>query len=261
MSIFEDIIKSAKNKLHLPKQWLSKKKTPKKPEAPKLKSVFGDLACPQLAKSDKNFLLPIAKKQSASKKTKDKTSSPKIKESQRRDLTACTKKEEKRLFRIKNNFKRHTPAGRYRNTNHRSSETFEAFSKLPELCSDLRLIPYSSSLNFNNSSSDLFYGKNNQKDKRPFAALYPQYEKHVNDAARETGVPALLIWSIMFNESGGDPNAVSSAGAQGLMQLMPGTARELGVRDPFDPRENISAAARYLEKLLNRYQSYPGCHG
>jgi hypothetical protein len=54
-------------------------------------------------------------------------------------------------------------------------------------------------------------------------------------------------------ESGFDPRAVSPKGALGLMQLMPGTARELGVSDPFDPAQSVRGGARYLRRLLDRF--------
>ena len=63
--------------------------------------------------------------------------------------------------------------------------------------------------------------------------------------------PALLR-AIARVESGGDPAAVSRAGAEGLMQLMPATARRFGVRDPFDPVENLLGAARYISYLARR---------
>jgi hypothetical protein len=64
---------------------------------------------------------------------------------------------------------------------------------------------------------------------------------------------AELVLRIIEAESGGDPRAVSPKGAQGLMQLMPETARALGVQDPFDPVQNIEGGVRYLSHLLQRF--------
>ncbi len=64
-----------------------------------------------------------------------------------------------------------------------------------------------------------------------------------------------LIYAIIKAESGGNRYAVSSAGARGLMQLMPGTAREMGVKDIFDPAENIAGGTQYLAKLLNLFDN------
>jgi soluble lytic murein transglycosylase-like protein len=62
-----------------------------------------------------------------------------------------------------------------------------------------------------------------------------------------------LLASVVRAESGGQVRAVSHAGAQGLMQLMPGTANELGVKDAFQPEENVAGGTAYLDELLTRY--------
>lgn len=67
------------------------------------------------------------------------------------------------------------------------------------------------------------------------------------------GVDPRLIMAIITVESGGDEKAVSPAGASGLMQLMPGTQRHLGVRDAFDPEENVEGGVRYFRALMDRY--------
>jgi soluble lytic murein transglycosylase-like protein len=76
----------------------------------------------------------------------------------------------------------------------------------------------------------------------------------ISRAARAHGVEEGLIRSVIRTESAFNPRAVSPAGAQGLMQLMPGTARDLGVNNPFDPEQNVMAGTRYLRQLLDRYQ-------
>jgi soluble lytic murein transglycosylase-like protein len=71
-------------------------------------------------------------------------------------------------------------------------------------------------------------------------------------AADKYGLPRPLVRSVMAAESGFQPLAVSPKGAIGLMQLMPGTAAELGA-DPYDPEQNVDAGARYLRDLLSKY--------
>jgi len=75
----------------------------------------------------------------------------------------------------------------------------------------------------------------------------------VEDIARREGLTPDLLRAVIEKESAYLPCAVSRKGAQGLMQLMPGTAADLGVTDAFDPEQNLSAGARFLRQLLDRY--------
>ncbi len=75
----------------------------------------------------------------------------------------------------------------------------------------------------------------------------------IHTAATEHGIDPLLIKAIIKAESNFDPAAVSPKGAQGLMQLMPATARDLQVADPLDPLENVLGGTRYLRYLLDSY--------
>ena len=75
----------------------------------------------------------------------------------------------------------------------------------------------------------------------------------IQAAAIEHGVDPFLIKAIIKAESNFDPSAVSPKGAQGLMQLMPATARDLQVADPFDPQANITGGTKYLRSLLDNY--------
>ncbi len=79
------------------------------------------------------------------------------------------------------------------------------------------------------------------------------YDRLVRDAALAYGLHPDLIHAVVEVESAGDPNAFSSKGAIGLMQLMPETATELGVQDPSDPHQNIFGGARYLRSLLDAF--------
>ncbi|MEZ4649069.1 MAG: lytic transglycosylase domain-containing protein [Candidatus Eisenbacteria bacterium] len=79
----------------------------------------------------------------------------------------------------------------------------------------------------------------------------------VSRTAREFALPESLLKAVVQVESGGNVRAVSPKGAQGLMQLMPGTARELGVSDPFDPEQNVRGGAAYLAKQIERFGDLP----
>jgi soluble lytic murein transglycosylase-like protein len=77
------------------------------------------------------------------------------------------------------------------------------------------------------------------------------YEEIIREAADKYDMDPLLIRAVMQTESAFHPYAVSRAGAEGLMQLMPALADEMGVADSFDPRDNIMGGARYLKRLLD----------
>jgi soluble lytic murein transglycosylase-like protein len=88
----------------------------------------------------------------------------------------------------------------------------------------------------------------------PCDALPPgQIDELVNDAAENTSIAPELIRSVMRQESGFRPCAVSAKGALGLMQLVPATASRLGVTDAFDPEANVLGGARLLKQLLEHY--------
>lgn len=86
-----------------------------------------------------------------------------------------------------------------------------------------------------------------------FMALKPEqaYDHLIAEAAETYGVDAALIRAVMRTESAFNPLVVSPAGAQGLMQLMPALAEEMGVTNVFDPRQNVMGGAKYLRQLLD----------
>jgi soluble lytic murein transglycosylase-like protein len=80
------------------------------------------------------------------------------------------------------------------------------------------------------------------------------YATFITQAAGLYSLPRELVCAVMKIESGGNPNAVSSSGALGLMQLMPSTAADLQLTDPFDPRQNVFGGVRFLRILVNTFQ-------
>jgi Rod binding domain-containing protein len=80
-----------------------------------------------------------------------------------------------------------------------------------------------------------------------------QWKPIISKAGREYGVDPTLISAVIMQESGGNPNAVSPKGAKGLMQLMDSTANQLGVKQVFNPQQNIFAGTKYLSQMLARY--------
>lgn len=81
----------------------------------------------------------------------------------------------------------------------------------------------------------------------------PEIEKYIKKYAREYGVDEKLVHAVIMAESGFNPNALSPKGAMGLMQLMPGTAKALGVTDAWDPEQNIRGGVKYLAQLSDKF--------
>lgn len=95
---------------------------------------------------------------------------------------------------------------------------------------------------------------------KPLGAAHPgaaipasEYDAFIEVVARENGLAPELVRAVAHAESGFDPDAVSPKGAQGIMQLMPATARRYGVRNAFDPLENLRAGAMHLRDLLDEF--------
>jgi soluble lytic murein transglycosylase len=84
-------------------------------------------------------------------------------------------------------------------------------------------------------------------------ASVASYAAEIRAAAERHGLPEHLVSAVIRVESGFNPRAVSHKGARGLMQLMPATAAMLGVRDSFDPRDNIEGGVRHLRGLIDRF--------
>lgn len=83
-----------------------------------------------------------------------------------------------------------------------------------------------------------------------------KYSSIIEEMSQKYNVPESLINKVIEAESSFNPNVTSSAGAQGLMQLMPQTAKHLGVTNPFDPRENIEGGVKYLKQMVDQFGNW-----
>jgi soluble lytic murein transglycosylase-like protein len=99
---------------------------------------------------------------------------------------------------------------------------------------------------------------------RPFMVFKDKYLKNqeeilrlINSHSRQYELDPLLVRAVVEIESGFEPEAVSTAGAQGLMQIMPETGKELGLSTPFNPDSNIEAGVRYLRQMIDEFGSIP----
>ena len=88
---------------------------------------------------------------------------------------------------------------------------------------------------------------------RPATYGNSAFDQQIRQASAQFGLPFALIKAVVHQESAFNPYAVSRAGAQGLMQIMPRTGQALGLRNPFDAGENIMAGSAYLKEMMNRY--------
>jgi len=88
---------------------------------------------------------------------------------------------------------------------------------------------------------------------RPSAYGDAAFDQYIRQASQQHGLPFALIKAVVHQESQFNPNAVSHAGAQGLMQIMPQTGQLLGLSNPFNPKDNIMAGTAYLKEMMKRY--------
>ena len=111
-------------------------------------------------------------------------------------------------------------------------------------------VDYAAHVNVNSALADM----NSNKRLSSYDGRPRRFESIVRSVSQRHGVDPDLVWAVMKAESNFNPHARSRKGARGLMQLMPGTARQHKVADIYDPAENINGGVRHLQLLLNRFR-------
>lgn len=117
----------------------------------------------------------------------------------------------------------------------------------------LQSLIYEGQLNVPASVLESLSSSSSAISKQTAIASNTDFKTAIEEAAAKFNVPAKLIEAVIKQESGFNPNAVSSAGATGLMQLMPSTAKFLGVADVKDPFQNIMGGTKYLRQMLDKF--------
>ena len=124
------------------------------------------------------------------------------------------------------------------------------------VCADIyRYVDEDGVIHFSNVPNHYRYRLYISDGRMDYRAYFDRYDKIISQAAQKHGVDSSLVKAVIRAESDFDKHAISSKGAQGLMQLMPETAKELEVEDSFDPVENIHAGVRYLKRQLRNFQN------
>jgi soluble lytic murein transglycosylase-like protein len=135
------------------------------------------------------------------------------------------------------------------------SAFFVLFVAVIPLCADIySYIDSQGVLHFSNvptSAQYTVYMK--ERSARSLGYTTNRYDHLITGASTRQGVSFSLLKALIKAESNFNPKAVSRAGAKGLMQIMPANNKDLKIKDPFDPRENIMGGARYLKKLIKRF--------
>ena len=129
-------------------------------------------------------------------------------------------------------------------------DTFAALRALKSQDSYMRANRFNAVMLKSFKSEALF---NNNDSLEMFPPRIRQWEKIIEKASEKYGIDKTLIAAVIEAESSGNPTAKSRVGASGLMQLMPGTARDMGVKNVFNPEENIMGGTKYLKLMLDRF--------
>jgi soluble lytic murein transglycosylase-like protein len=125
----------------------------------------------------------------------------------------------------------------------------------PALADIYRYVDEDGVIHFSNVPTHYRFRLYISETKLDYRAYFDRYDRIIIRAARKHGVDNTLVKAVIRAESDFDKNAVSRKGARGLMQLMPETAKDLAVKDSYDPHENINAGVRDLKRQLNNFQN------